>query len=90
MDDQELREFLEKLHGEIGRTTSVDAKGKELLHHLNMDISDLLKRSEIGQVQAHPTLISNVENTIDHFEVTHPTLSTMLTHLLETLSNAGI
>ena len=90
MDDQELRELLEKLHGEIGRTKSVDAKGTELLHHLNADIGDLLKRSEIGQAQSHPTLITSVEDSIDHFEVTHPALSELLTHLLETLSNAGI
>lgn len=90
MDDQELRELLGKLHGEIGRTRSVDTKGQEMLNHLSADIGDLLKRSEIGQVQSHPTLIASVEDSIDHFEVTHPALSSMLTRLLETLSNAGI
>jgi hypothetical protein len=90
MDDQELRELLEKLHGEVEHTRSVDSKGQELLHHLSSDIGDLLKRSEIGHVQSHPTLITSVEDSIDHFQVTHPALSVLLTRLLETLSNAGI
>ena len=90
MDDQELRDLLEKLHGEIGRTRSLDKKGQDLLRHLSTDIGDLLERSDISQVQSHPTLARSLENGIDHFEVTHPALSSLLAKLLETLSNAGI
>ena len=90
MDDQELQELLTRLHGEIELTRSVDKKGQELLHDLEADINDLIERSGGGNAQPHPSVIGRLEDSIDHFEVTHPSLASMLTRLLETLSNAGI
>ena len=90
MDDQELRELLERLHGEIGQTTSLDDTEKALLRDLRVDISDLLERSESDRLLPHPTIVQRLENTIDQVEATHPALNTLLTKLLEILSNAGI
>jgi hypothetical protein len=90
MDDQELRNLLEQLHGEIERTESSDVKGRELLAHLRDDVNDLLKHPAGEVVQPRPTAIGRLEDSIDHFEVSHPTLTAMLSKLLATLSNAGI
>ena len=90
MDDQELRELLERLHGEIGQTTSLDDTEKALLRDLRVDISDLLERSESDRLLPHPTITQRLEATIDQVEATHPALNTLLTKLLEILSNAGI
>lgn len=92
MDDQELRNLLEKLHKEIERTPAMDEKGQQLLSDLGTDIRSLLDRSQSQQnvQQPHPTTVQRIEETIDYLEVTHPNLTTMLSELLATLTNSGI
>ena len=90
MDDQELRELLERLHHDIGQTQSLDDAEKALLRDLRADIGELLERSEGDRLSPHPTIVQRLETTIDQVEATHPALNTMLTKLLTILSNAGI
>lgn len=90
MSDENLRKLLEQLHDELERTQSVDEKGDELLRHLNADIRDLLKRSEKGQELSDESMLERLQDAVDHFEVTHPTLTTTLSEMMRILSNAGI
>jgi hypothetical protein len=90
MDDQELRELIEKLHDEIQNTQSVDEKGRKLLAHLETDIQALLAQSGGVTKPIHPSTLRRLEESLDHFEVTHPTLTTLLSKVLEAFSNVGI
>lgn len=90
MSDENLRKLLEQLHDELERTESVDEKGDELLRHLNADIDNLLKRSGKGKRPANESMLERLQETIDYFEVTHPTLTTMLSEMMTILSNAGV
>jgi chaperonin cofactor prefoldin len=91
MDDQELRKLLEQLHTEIEHTQTIDNNGRQLLHHLEADINELLERPESGPLpQAHPSTIQQLEDSINYFELSHPTLTSQLSKLLSILSNAGI
>jgi Domain of unknown function (DUF4404) len=90
MDDQDLRKLLKKLHNEIEQTKTVDEKGKKLLQELGKDIQQLLGRSEQASIRPEPSTTESLQTAIDHFEVTHPTLTTALSDLLTALSNAGI
>ncbi|MGB8214778.1 MAG: DUF4404 family protein [Anaerolineales bacterium] len=90
MDDQELRKLIEQLHSEIQNTTTVDEKGQELLLHLDADIRELLDRTGGYGIPVHPSTIQRMEEGLEHFEVTHPALTTLLAKLLESLSNVGI
>jgi len=90
MDDQELRSLLEQLHTEIESSATVDEKERELLQHLGADIRALLARSESEENPPEPSVVKRLEDAVDHFEVTHPDLTMLLSKLLETLSNAGI
>ena len=90
MDDAELRNLLEKLHKEIAATRNVDDEGRELLHHLERDIAELLARTEGTSVPASEARTQRLQDGIAHFETSHPALTRLLTDLLETLSNAGI
>jgi len=90
MPDENLRKILEQLHDELERTESVDETGDELLRHLNEDIRSLLKRSGRAEVQADDSVLERLQNAVDHFEVTHPTLTTLLSEMMTILSNAGI
>jgi hypothetical protein len=89
MSDQNLRELLEKLHSELEHTESVDDKGNEMLRHLDADIRTLLERSGT-KVERDEPMLERLQGTIDHFETTHPTLTTVLSEMMTILSNAGI
>ena len=86
MTDQKLRELLQQLHDELERTKSVDEKGREMLNHLNADIQQFLDPA----LENPSTLLGRLQDAIDHFEVEHPTVTAALSHMLNTLSNAGV
>jgi hypothetical protein len=90
MDDQELRKLIESLHAEIQNTKTVDEKGQELLVHLESDIRKLLARTGGVTPALHPSTLRRLQAGLDHFEVTHPTLTMLISRLLESLSNVGI
>ena len=90
MKDEDLRKMLEQLHGEIERTDTVDEKGKKMLRDLSLDIRDLLDRSSDDAPPSLQSTLDQLQKSIDYFEVTHPTLNTVLTKLFTLLSSAGI
>lgn len=90
MDDKKLRKLLEQIHSEMERTDKVDAKGRALLRDLGKDIDELLARTEGAPLKPRPNFTQSLQAAIDHFEVSHPNLTTALSDLLTTLSNAGI
>ncbi len=90
MDNNELRKILHQLHEEISHTETVDEEGGRLLRDLDVDIRTLLERSEESPLQLHPPLVQRLEGTVYHFEVTHPVLTTIVSRLLDVLSNTGI
>jgi len=88
-EDQNLRELLERLHNELEQTDSVDEKGNEMLRHLESDIHRRLERSGEKAEKDEP-LVERIQDTIDHFEATHPNLTLTLSEMMTILSNAGI
>ena len=89
MNDQNLRELLEKLHGELERIEITDEAGREKLRHLDRDIRELLKRSGEPLDNAEP-MLERFQDSIDHFETTYPRLTMMISQMMTILSNAGI
>ncbi len=90
MTDEELRRKLEQLHDEIEHLNHVDEQGRLMLRDLDGHIRDLLARSEPAAARPMPALMQGLEDSIRHFEVTHPALTEALSDLLTALSNAGI
>jgi hypothetical protein len=91
MNDNELRAMLEELHKKIESTNSVDETGRELLSHLSVDIRNLLERTgHEEQLRGTKWEIGRLEESIRHFEISHPNLTQALSQLLTTLNNAGI
>jgi hypothetical protein len=41
-------------------------------------------------MEVHPTILQRLDDAIGHFEVTHPELTSLISKLLASLSNAGI
>ena len=89
-DNKKLRKDLRQLHSEIKNTEAADEKGRKLLRDLEGDIGALLDRSEEHPVQVHPSIVQRLEDAATHFEVTHPDLTTLISKLLDSLSNVGI
>jgi len=87
MDDQDRRKLLEELQQQIGRTEPLDEKGRELLRRLDREIHALLQGP---QGDAPDTVLEQLQENIEHFEQTHPTLALTLSQMLTVLSNAGI
>ena len=90
MDNSELDKLLHQLHDEIANTPAVDEKGSEMLRELEGDIHALLERSGESPVPVHPSVFQRLERALEHFEVTHPDLTTAISRVLDSLSNAGI
>ena len=90
MDDQELRKLIEQLQAEIQNTHTVDKEGQELLLHLDAEIKVLLGREDVNVTPIHPSTLKRLEEGLDHFEISHPALTFLLSKLLESLSNVGI
>jgi hypothetical protein len=91
MNDEELRQLLEELHKKIETTNSVDEKGRELLSHLSVDIRNLLERAgHEERLRGSSWEIGRLQESVRHFEVTHPNLTAALSQLLNILNNAGI
>jgi hypothetical protein len=91
MNNEELRSLLEHLHRKIEEMDEVDEKGRELLSHLSVDIRNLLERTgHEPRLRGSSWEIGRLEESVRHFEVSHPNLTTALSQLLSILSNAGI
>jgi hypothetical protein len=90
MDKKDLEKLLEALHQELQETKSMDEKGRDLLRGLDVDIRGLLERSGAIPDETQESMTLRLQESLSHFEVTHPALTTLLSDLLTSLSNAGI
>ena len=84
MNNLEIKKLLEKLHDEIETIEHVDEANLQLLRDLERDIDDLLDRSD------DTSLLERLREGINRFEVSHPTLTAMLSEMSNILNNAGI
>ena len=88
MTNKNLSELLEQLPAELGKTQAMDEKGRQLLRDLDADIQKLLLRTE--GTETDESFLKSLQDAIDHFEDSHPALTSALSHMMTILSNAGI
>jgi predicted nucleic acid-binding Zn-ribbon protein len=90
MDAIELRKLIEQLQIEIQKAKTVNEKDQEMLVQLDSEIHELLGRIEGKEVHIHPTTIKRLEDNLSHFEASHPTLTMVISQVLDALSSIGI
>ena len=90
MEDKDLDDLLAELSQEIANTTSVSETEQESLRRLDADIHRLLARSEGEKPAAEPELLDEWQKDIEELEVEHPTLTKLISQVVEALSKAGI
>lgn len=88
MTNESLNEKLQELHAELAKTHTVDAEGQALLQLVAQDVRGLLQRA--GKPTTDNALIARWRQAVQQFEVSHPTLTLTLEHVLDTLSNMGV
>ncbi len=86
---QNLHELLEKLERQMQQIEVTDESGRERLRHLEADIRRLRGRSDKDEETDEP-MLERFQESIDHFETSHPELTMMISQMMTILSNAGI
>ena len=89
MTDQNLHDLLEKLQKELEHIDVTDETGRERLRHLEADIRKLRERSS-EPIETDEPMLERFQDSIDHFETSHPDLTMMISQMMTILSNAGI
>jgi chromosome segregation ATPase len=87
MEEKDLNSLLKQLRAELTSVKAMDQQGRELLRDLDKEIRAFLEKSED---ELDDSLLERLQDSINHFEATHPRLTTALSQLLNALNNAGI
>lgn len=87
MANEERRKLLQEFRNQVAETENLDEKGRALLGSLDAEIRKL---SEDEAADTPDTVLEQLQESIEHFEDTHPSLTMTLSQMLTVLSNAGI
>lgn len=84
MNEQHLREQLERLSNEL-QTPSIDNEKREEITALIADIE-----LQLNEGIADDSLVDQVEAAVSSFEVEHPQIAAILSSIVTTLGNIGV
>ena len=87
MANEERRKVLEEFRNQVAQAETLDEKGRALLLSLDAEIARL---TEDEDADTPDSVLEQLEESIEHFQDTHPSLTMSLSQLLTALSNAGI
>ena len=90
MDDSELRDTLEKLHQELEKIDNLDDQSRQRLQHLMGDIRTALDREGPSPTEHYQSLDHQLNDAIQRYEISHPSLTAAMKHALDILSGVGI
>ncbi len=88
MEPNQFDQLLEKIRTALRNVESTDEKERRMLQDLEQDVIRLSEQKD--KVQPEDSMLERMESAVDHFQVTHPTLTAMISELSTILSNAGI
>lgn len=88
--EEELRQAINQIQKELQQTQPVDDKTRELLEILRTDIGALLEPPEQHTAEHYESISERLEDAIEHFEVTHPILTTIMSRLITALNSAQL
>ena len=87
MANEERRRLLEEFRNQVAQAESLDEEGRNLLISLDKEIERL---SDDETADTPDTVLEQLQESIERFEETHPTLTITLSQIMTVLSNAGI
>jgi chromosome segregation ATPase len=89
MDQDKLRADLEALHAELKQTDAVETEQRELLQKLSTDIQRLLTQTDAPDEQ-YPGLNKQLKDAVAELEASHPRITLLMRHVIDSLSYLGI
>ena len=87
MANEERRKILEEFRNQVSQAESLDEEGRNLLLSLDKEIERLV---DDETANTPDSVLEQLQEGIERFEETHPTLTLTLSQMLTVLSNAGI
>ena len=90
MASEERRKMLEEFRNQVAQAEPLDEEDRNLLLSLDKEIQRLVDRSDDESDDTPDTVLEQLQESIEHFEETHPTLTITLSQMMTVLSNAGI
>ena len=87
MANEERRRLLDEFRNQVAQAESLDEEGRNLLISLDKEIERL---SDDETADTPDTVLEQLQESIERFEETHPTLTITLSQIMTVLSNAGI
>ena len=90
MANEERLKMLEEFRNQVAQAEPLDEEDRNLLLSLDKEIQRLVDRSDAESDDTPDTVLEQLQESIEHFEETHPTLTLTLSQMMTVLSNAGI
>ena len=90
MDNDSLNEALVKLRDELRYAPVVDDSARETLQRLDGDIHRILQSAGDVPPDHQASLKENLQDSVQHFEASHPTITALMNQLLKALGDMGI
>jgi hypothetical protein len=84
MGDSNRRQLLEQLHNDLSQVEPDDEKGRQLLDDTRTQIKNALDHAD------DESLVERLQESLYHFEGTHPDLANTISVVIDTLSNMGL
>jgi hypothetical protein len=84
MPDPKRKEVLEQLHNDLSKFEPEDEKSQQILDDTRAHIQRAMNDDD------SESLVGRLEDTVSHFEGTHPDLTKAITVVIDTLSNMGL
>lgn len=89
MPRQRLRDDLERLQEELGRSPGVDPRARELVSEIARDVEALLDSAE-GSERETESLVDRLRGAAGEFEESHPALTAVVGRIADALAALGI
>jgi tRNA C32,U32 (ribose-2'-O)-methylase TrmJ len=90
MKQDKVREKLERLYTELKNTRSDDRQTREQLRVLTADIKDALDHLDERLPEQNKSVMVRMQNAVQHFETSHPGLTSVLNDVISSLANWGL
>ncbi len=90
MKQQDLRDSLEQIHGELAGIKHVDPASAAALKTLSEDIARVLENAGDIPESCHPSLLKSLQDSVGHYEASHPLLYSMMNRIIQNLSDMEV
>ncbi|RPH35797.1 DUF4404 family protein [bacterium] len=90
MKKDSVREKLENLYAELKNTRSNDHETQERLRALTADVKNTLDHLDERRPDQNKNVLDRLQGAVQHFETSHPELTSVLNDVISSLANWGI